>query len=57
MLMKYWVGLYPENSRAIIEAGTDVVMKEAVNVMKTQEAQRAPRRIADNAVAEWCDHW
>jgi hypothetical protein len=55
--MKYWVGLYPENSRAIIEAGTDVVMKEAVNVMKTQEAQRAPRRIADNAVAEWCDHW
>jgi hypothetical protein len=47
--MKYWTWLYPGESRAIIEAGADAVMKTAVSVMKSQETQRAPRRIAGDA--------
>jgi hypothetical protein len=49
MFMKYWAGLYPDESQSAIEAGVEIIMKTAINVMKSQEVQRAPRRITGDA--------
>jgi hypothetical protein len=49
MFMKYWAGLYPDESQSAIEAGVEIMMKTAINVMKSQEVQRAPRRITGDA--------
>jgi hypothetical protein len=34
--MKYWVGLYPEITKKMIEAGVNMMMKMAIQMVKRE---------------------
>jgi hypothetical protein len=41
--MKYWVGLYPEITKKMIEAGVNLMMKTAMQMIKKEACQTARR--------------